>query len=184
MESKGKEPKAMCERDEDLENEDEELMKYYYLEDKILGWKFVQKMISGVDIYKYEPWELPPVAAVNAKTSTSGFLFFCPVVKNRATKSGYWKEVGSRRYVIYKGGRIGGFKQQLVYYRGKPPTGKRTDSIMYEYSLDPTLSADHKGVDRTSFVLCQISNLSDDIHQDYRFPGVVDVCHENVTGLS
>lgn len=60
---------------------------------------------------------------------------------NRATGSGYWKATGiDRQIVAPRGGNLGqkqlvGMKKTLVFYRGKPPRGTKTDWIMHEYRL-------------------------------------------------
>ncbi|KAH9620780.1 hypothetical protein KSS87_021115 [Heliosperma pusillum] len=100
---------------------DEQLVKYY-LKRKVLGEKIVPKTITEVDIYKWKPYDL-------AALKNEAPFFFCSSVDNIETESGYWKTVGSCKDVISEGGRVG-FKQLLVYYKGKPPTGEMTRWIM------------------------------------------------------
>ena len=55
---------------------------------------------------------------------------------NRATGSGYWKATGlDKQIVTSRGSQVVGMKKTLVFYRGKPPHGSRTDWIMNEYRL-------------------------------------------------
>ena len=55
---------------------------------------------------------------------------------NRATGSGYWKATGiDKQIVTCRSNQVVGMKKTLVFYRGKPPRGSRTDWIMHEYLL-------------------------------------------------
>lgn len=53
---------------------------------------------------------------------------------NRATVSGYWKATGTDK-AIYSGSKNVGVKKSLVFYKGRPPKGAKTDWIMHEYRL-------------------------------------------------
>lgn len=70
---------------------------------------------------------------------------------NRATCNGYWKATGiDKQIVTSRGNRVVGMKKTLVFYRGKPPHGSRTDWIMHEYRL----------VDTTESPTCNKNNSS------------------------
>lgn len=64
---------------------------------------------------------------------------------NRATGSGYWKATGlDKQIATSRGNQIVGMKKTLVFYRGKPPHGSRTDWIMHEYRLVTAANAPQK----------------------------------------
>jgi hypothetical protein len=85
------------------------------------------------------------------------YFFTCKEAKyvkgrraNRATGAGYWKATGKEKPVAVaipaaaRGGQgqgqqgqavLVGMKRSLVFYRGKPPTGSKTDWVMHEYRL-------------------------------------------------
>ncbi|CAA3023982.1 NAC domain-containing 83-like [Olea europaea subsp. europaea] len=81
---------------------------------------------------------------------------------NRATGSGYWKATGLDKQIVSPRSRqVVGMKKTLVFYRGKPPTGCRTDWIMHEYRLvnsqnTATTAPQAKSLAHENWVLCRI----------------------------
>nr|QGT40633.1 NAC domain-containing protein 029 [Tulipa gesneriana] len=116
---------------------DEELI-VYYLRNQAAALPCPVPIIPEVDIYKFDPWELPG----KSEMREGEWYFFTPrhrkypngVRPNRATGSGYWKATGTDK-AIYNGARYVGLKKALVFYKGKPPKGSKTDWIMHEYRL-------------------------------------------------
>ncbi|XVF85901.1 hypothetical protein PTKIN_Ptkin17bG0155100 [Pterospermum kingtungense] len=116
---------------------DEELI-IFYLKNQTKSRPCPVSIIPEVDIYKFDPWQLPDKAEFGEKE----WYFFTPrdrkypngVRPNRATVSGYWKATGTDK-AIYSGSKYVGVKKALVFYKGKPPKGVKTDWIMHEYRL-------------------------------------------------
>lgn len=148
---------------------DEELIMCY-LKNQATSRPCPVSIIPEVDIYKFDPWELPE----KTEFGENEWYFFTPrdrkypngVRPNRAAVSGYWKATGTDKS-IYSGSKYVGIKKALVFYKGKPPKGIKTDWIMHEYRLSESLSQPNKhnngSMRLDDWVLCRIykkKNLS------------------------
>ncbi|XP_038987690.1 NAC transcription factor 25 [Phoenix dactylifera] len=118
---------------------DEELV-VHYLKQKAASAPLPATIIAEVDLYKFDPWELPG----KANYGEQEWYFFSPRDRkypngarpNRAAPSGYWKATGTDKPILTSGGAHKvGVKKALVFYGGKPPKGIKTDWIMHEYRL-------------------------------------------------
>ncbi|KAM7492615.1 hypothetical protein LguiA_035536 [Lonicera macranthoides] len=121
---------------------DEELV-VHYLKKKVASVPLPVSIIAEVDLYKFDPWELPAKATFGEQE----WYFFSPRDRkypngarpNRAATSGYWKATGTDKPVLTSGGsQKVGVKKALVFYGGKPPKGIKTNWIMHEYRLVDT----------------------------------------------
>ncbi|KAL0534354.1 hypothetical protein IC582_028644 [Cucumis melo] len=116
---------------------DEELISFY-LKKKLEGYEKSVEVIAEVEIYKYEPWDLPARSIIQ---SDNEWFFFSPRGKKypngnqtrRATDLGYWKATGKERNVKTGSNTIG-TKRTLVFHTGRAPKGERTEWIMHEYN--------------------------------------------------
>ncbi|CAH1449903.1 unnamed protein product [Lactuca virosa] len=136
---------------------DEELLVQYLCR-KVAGHDFSLQIIADIDLYKFDPWELPSKAMFGEKE----WYFFSPRDRkypngsrpNRVAGSGYWKATGTDK-VITTGGRRVGIKKALVFYVGKAPKGNKTNWIMHEYRLsEPQRKNGSSRLD--DWVLCRI----------------------------
>ncbi|EYU33415.1 hypothetical protein ABFS82_13G079000 [Erythranthe guttata] len=118
---------------------DEELV-VHYLKKKAASAPLPVSIIAEVDLYKFDPWELPAKSIFGEQE----WYFFSPRDRkypngarpNRAATSGYWKATGTDKPVMTAGGtQKVGVKKALVFYGGKPPKGIKTNWIMHEYRL-------------------------------------------------
>ncbi|KAH9626500.1 hypothetical protein KSS87_022127 [Heliosperma pusillum] len=117
---------------------DEELV-VHYLKRKAQSVPLPVSIIAEVDLYKFDPWELPAKAIFGEQE----WYFFSPRDRkypngarpNRAATSGYWKATGTDKPVLSAGKQKVGVKKALVFYGGKPPRGVKTNWIMHEYRL-------------------------------------------------
>ncbi|KAG6426260.1 hypothetical protein SASPL_110481 [Salvia splendens] len=140
---------------------DEELI-IYYLRNQATSRPCPVSIIPEVDIYKFDPWQLPNKAEFGEKE----WYFFTPrdrkypngVRPNRAAVSGYWKATGTDK-AIQSGSKYVGVKKALVFYKGRPPKGVKTDWIMHEYRLNESRSQPYKqngSMRLDDWVLCRI----------------------------
>ncbi|KAK4341756.1 hypothetical protein RND71_037572 [Anisodus tanguticus] len=119
---------------------DEELVGFY-LRRKVEKRPLNIELIKQIDIYKYEPWDLPKSSNVGEKES----YFFCKrgrkyrnsIRPNRVTGSGFWKATGIDRPIYNSTAchQCIGLKKSLVYYRGSAGKGTKTDWMMHEFRL-------------------------------------------------
>lgn len=141
----------------------------HYLCRKCASQPIAVPIIAEIDLYKYDPWELPGLALYGEKE----WYFFSPRDRkypngsrpNRAAGSGYWKATGADKPIGHP--KPVGIKKALVFYAGKAPKGEKTNWIMHEYRLaDVDRSARKKNSLRLDdWVLCRIYNKKGSIEK-------------------
>lgn len=112
----------------------------HYLCKKAACEPFAVPIIAEVELYRFDPWDLPEKALFGEKE----WYFFSPRDRkypngsrpNRAAGAGYWKATGTDKPISTMGGaKKVGVKKALVFYQGKAPKGVKTNWIMHEYRL-------------------------------------------------
>ncbi|KAI9090677.1 hypothetical protein K1719_028530 [Acacia pycnantha] len=121
---------------------EEELISFY-LKRKLEGDQSedINRVIPELDIYEYNPWDLPQVSGEASLRDTEQWFFFIPRQESEArggrprrlTTTGYWKATGSPNHVYSSDHRIIGMKRTMVFYNGRAPNGRKTDWKMNEY---------------------------------------------------
>ncbi|KAE8727404.1 hypothetical protein F3Y22_tig00005459pilonHSYRG00018 [Hibiscus syriacus] len=118
---------------------DEELVGYY-LKRKTRGLEIELEVIPVIDLYKFDPWELPEKSFLPKRDLE--WFFFCPMDRkypnglrtNRDTEAGYWKATRKDRKAVCQSA-VTSYRKTLVFYGGHAPLGDRTDWVMHEYRL-------------------------------------------------
>ncbi|KAL3525937.1 hypothetical protein ACH5RR_014309 [Cinchona calisaya] len=155
---------------------DEELVGFY-LKRKIQQRSLPIELIKQVDIYKYDPWDLPKLASSGEKE----WYFYCPRDRkyrnsarpNRVTGAGFWKATGTDRPIYSSDGtKCIGLKKSLVFYRGRAAKGIKTDWMMHEFRLPTTFeSAPPKKISdknlplHESWAICRIFKKTNSLAQ-------------------
>ncbi|KAL1551023.1 putative NAC domain-containing protein 94 [Salvia divinorum] len=143
----------MEERNDELGDEELPGFRFHPTDEELVGFYLTRKihhkplsieLIKQIDIYKYDPWDLPKIATNGEKE----WYFYCPRDRkyrnstrpNRVTRAGFWKATGTDR-PIYSSEttKCIGLKKSLVFYKGKAAKGIKTDWMMHEFRL-PSLS--------------------------------------------
>ncbi|KAL3845512.1 hypothetical protein ACJIZ3_002915 [Penstemon smallii] len=148
---------------------DEELVKHYLCR-KCASQSISVPIIKEIDLYKFNPWQLPDLALYGEKE----WYFFSPRDRkypngsrpNRTAGSGYWKATGADKPIGNP--KAVGIKKALVFYTGKAPKGDKTNWIMHEYRLadvDRSARKMNHSLKLDDWVLCRIYNKKGTIHQ-------------------
>ncbi|KAG8383893.1 hypothetical protein BUALT_Bualt04G0061500 [Buddleja alternifolia] len=149
---------------------DDELVVHYLCR-KCAGQQISVPIIADIDLYKFDPWQLPGMAVYGEKE----WYFFSPRDRkypngsrpNRAAGTGYWKATGADKPVGKP--KTLGIKKALVFYAGKAPRGVKTNWIMHEYRL---ANVDRSAGKRNNlrlddWVLCRLYNKKGTLEKHY-----------------
>ncbi|CAN1802582.1 NAC domain-containing protein 6, partial [Linum perenne] len=136
----------------------EEELVDFYLKNMVFGKKISLDVIGYLNIYRYDPRDLPKLAKIDEGRE---WYFFVPRDRkhggngrpNRTTEKGFWKATGSDRKIwrLTEPKCHIGLRKTLVFYQGRAPKGTKTDWVMNEYRLPDSSSPLPKEI-----VLCKI----------------------------
>ncbi|XP_068658181.1 NAC domain-containing protein 105-like [Aristolochia californica] len=136
----------------------EEELVGYYLTRKINSQSIDLGVISDVDLYRIEPWDLQDRCKLGYEEQSEWYFFSHKDKKyptgtrtNRATTAGFWKATGRDKIVLSKH-KIIGMRKTLVFYKGRAPNGRKTDWIMHEYRLQ---TSEHGPPQEEGWVVCR-----------------------------
>ncbi|XP_055835407.1 NAC domain-containing protein 30 [Solanum dulcamara] len=136
----------------------EEELVGYYLKRKINSLKIDLDVITDIDLYKMEPWDIQDRCKLGYEEQSEWYFFSHKDRKyptgtrtNRATGAGFWKATGRDKAVLSKE-KIIGMRKTLVFYRGRAPNGRKSDWIMHEYRLQ---TSQHGPPQEEGWVVCR-----------------------------
>ncbi|GMI67585.1 Arabidopsis NAC domain containing protein 2 [Hibiscus trionum] len=150
---------------------DDELVNHYLCR-KCASQSIAVPIIAEIDLYKFDPWQLPDMALYGEKE----WYFFSPRDRkypngsrpNRAAGTGYWKATGADKPIGKP--KTLGIKKALVFYAGKAPHGVKTNWIMHEYRLanvDRSAGKKNNNLRLDDWVLCRIYNKKGSIEKHF-----------------
>ncbi|XP_020553649.1 NAC domain-containing protein 90-like isoform X2 [Sesamum indicum] len=146
----------------------EEELVSFYLHNKLNASRpEIDRIIPLLDIYHYNPSDLPQLGGEYSPADAEQWFFFIPRQErearggrpNRLTDRGYWKATGSPTNVYSSENRVIGRKRTMVFYVGRAPNGRRTVWKMNEYKAIQTGNQIHPQI-REQITLCRIYKTS------------------------
>ncbi|CAA0828583.1 NAC transcription factor 29 [Striga hermonthica] len=116
---------------------DDELIHYLSLKNN--NESLPRNKIRVVEFYKFGPDTLAEMYKPSGKNKWHFFTKRQTKYRNgsrpsRVAGDGYWRATGADKTIIHRDVKIG-FKNSLVYFRGKPGENTKTDWLMTEFLL-------------------------------------------------
>eukprot|EP00256_Glycine_max_P051953 XP_014618098.1 NAC transcription factor 25 [Glycine max] len=112
----------------------------HYLRNKVTSSPIPASFIAEIDLYNYNPWELPiftqwdkAFVVIVVSIVLKDRKYPNGVRPNREATSGYWKATGTNKPIFTSCGMKSiTVKKALVFYKGRPSKGSKTNWIMHE----------------------------------------------------
>ncbi|KAF8405688.1 hypothetical protein HHK36_007765 [Tetracentron sinense] len=145
----------------------------HYLMKKVTNCPLPRHRIKDVNLMHYNPEDL--IEEYKAYGEKDWF-FFTPRDRkypngdrpSRAAGDGYWKATGADKLVHNNNDEddtLVGYKKALVFYKGKPPKGVKTNWIMHEYrvldNVNPRIRHGENDMRLDDCVLCRVYKKAD-----------------------
>ncbi|XP_071700080.1 NAC transcription factor 32-like [Rutidosis leptorrhynchoides] len=142
---------------------DEELIIHYLL-NKVNLRPIPAAIISEIELYRFDPWELP----LKALFGKDEWYFFTPRERKypngsrpkRSAGSGFWKATGKDKPIFSSSGsRKIGVKKALAFFTGNLTKSVKTDWTMSEYRLPDSCSRSARlngSMRLDDWVLCRV----------------------------
>ncbi|KAF8052757.1 hypothetical protein N665_1512s0006 [Sinapis alba] len=165
---------------------DEEMVDYYTRLKSLGGSDInhVDKAIREVDIYSFDPWELPSESRRESRDQV--WYFFCRKEnrverQSRKTKSGSWKKTGPTMDVFRKKGDREKIGEKRVFVFHSTVSKPKSDWVMHEY-LATFLPPTHQ----MTYTLCKVKFKGDasDLPSSSSGGGEVEHSHYLITYMN
>ncbi|CAK9319249.1 unnamed protein product [Citrullus colocynthis] len=137
----------------------EEELITHYLKNKILGHESLVQYIREIDLYKYEPWELPEQSLFESD-NYEWFFFRAHTSKTkRTTGNGSWRTTGDDRPIKARGtNKVIATRKILVFYEGRASNAVKTNWVIHEYHLHPDRNIPYQ----RQFVVCRLKENAEE----------------------
>ncbi|WJZ88637.1 hypothetical protein VitviT2T_007916 [Vitis vinifera] len=151
----------------------------YYLRKKVDHQPLPPNKIIEVNLYAYDPEEL----AGSSLYGNDEWFYFTPRDRkypngqrpNRSITNGHWKATGADKEIKFEDCKVG-YRKSLVFYRGGPRDGVKTNWMMHEFRVaEPPKPPSRSGVnDLDDCVLCKIYKKEERISKRSRHESGLD----------
>ncbi|WOL11874.1 NAC domain-containing protein [Canna indica] len=153
-------------------------MRFYPTEDELLSFFLpnklrnarpdMERVIPVVDVYNFDPSQLPSMSGEANIRDPEQWFFFCPRKEReaqggrptRTTPSGHWKATGSTTLVYSRcNNTVIGMRKTMVFYTGRAPNGTKTMWKMNEYKVveeNSSAAPSARRRLRNEFSLCRV----------------------------
>ncbi|XP_034689207.1 NAC domain-containing protein 18-like [Vitis riparia] len=154
----------------------------YYLRKKVDHQPLPPNKIIEVNLYAYDPEEL---AARYEPCGNDEWFYFTPRDRkypngqrpNRSITNGHWKATGADKEIKFEDRKVG-YRKSLVFYRGSPRDGVKTNWMMHEFRVaEPPKPPRRSGVNDMRLddcVLCKIYRKEERISKRSRHESGLD----------